>query len=541
MSDRLQIAESQSVPRAVPSRSASPRGILLPILLACVAFLFLHGRSLIGPVLFYDDFQILTQSRTWQRTCEGVWVPQNEHAMPLGRLLCFGLEWLAGGLPVVPFLTCLVGPAALLLGLWLLYIFVRRELGHSFYAVLALVLFAVTSVYHQAVWWFAASFAILSLDMMLLGLLAAQRWRQTGGGLYLDLAVLACLLAPGWFALGILAGPLCCLYLLPLPSPPTPLPSGERGELLPPSPRWGEGLGVRGKVPRYWTLLPLAGSALFLAISLPRTAEAILHTDHYGDKTALEAFDPRVGLQYTARALVDNLLLGLAGVTGVALPWWCIATILPAVVAVGVWWWRQARDRRLMLLGLGLIGSSYLLCYSARAEWDYQMMVEPRFSRYHLLPHLGLVLFFCGGLPARAGRWFTLDPAGMITARQRRFVYWLIGICFVVNLPRGLLFSSPTDWHQFDQVREQQAVLRRIEEIEARCRQHHISAAAARQALGRLNIPLSLDVIDGWDFLVGSDDSRPLPPEEVERLLETPEPITDTSQKRQPDASTKRR
>ncbi|HZV04927.1 MAG TPA: hypothetical protein VE999_07585 [Gemmataceae bacterium] len=535
MSDRLQIAESQSVPRAVPSRSAPPRRILLPILLACGAFLLLHGRSLIGPVLFYDDFQILSQSRTWQRTCEGLWVPQNEHAMPLGRLLCFGLEWLAGRLPVLPFLTCLVGPVALLLGLWLLYIFVRRELGHPFYAVLAIVLFAVTSVYHQAVWWFAASFAILSLDMMLLGLLAVQRWRQTGRGLYLDLAVLACLLAPGWFALGILAGPLCCLYLLPFPSPPTPLPTGERGEkipthlpteerreILPPSPRWGEGLGVRGQIPRHWTLLPLAGTALFLAVSLPRTAEAILHTGHYGEKTAVEAFNPRIGLQYSARALVDNLLLGLAGVTGVALPWWCIAVILPGVVAVCVWWWRQARDRRLMLLGLGMIGSSYLLCYSARALWDYEMMVEPRFSRYHLLPHMGLVLFFCGGLPARAGHWFTLDPAGTITARQRRFVYWLIGVCFLVNLPRGLLLSSPTDWRQFVQVREQQTVLRRIEEIEARCRQHHISAAAARQALGRLDIPLSLDVIDGSDFLIGSDDPRPLPREEVKRLLEAP-------------------
>jgi hydrogenase expression/formation protein HypE len=33
---------------------------------------------------------------------------------------------------------------------------------------------------------------------------------------------------------------------LTLPSPPTPLPSGERGEKSLPSPRWGEGLGVRG-------------------------------------------------------------------------------------------------------------------------------------------------------------------------------------------------------------------------------------------------------------------------------------------------------
>ncbi|MHB1425114.1 MAG: hypothetical protein ACYC3I_18235 [Gemmataceae bacterium] len=513
MSDRLVIAELTPTAPPVVALRSSPRGISLPFLLACAAFLLLHGRSLIGPVLFYDDFQLLVQSWTWQRTCEGLWVPQNEHAMPLGRLFCFALEALADRLPLLPFLTCLVGPVALLLGFWLIYVFVRRELGHPFYALLAVVLFAVTSVYSQAVWWFAASFAIFSLDTMLLGLLAVQRWRQTGRGLYLDLAMLACLLAPGWFALGILAGPLCCLYLLPP----------------------GEGRDARGawrdkslatrhapRATRHWTLLPLAGTALFLAISLPRAGEAILHATHYDGFSAVEAFQPLTGLQFTARSVIDNLLLGLVGVSSVALPVGCIAVILPAVVALAVWWWRQTRDHRLMLLGLGLIGSCYMLCYSARALWGYELMVNPAFGRYHLLPHLGLVLYFCGGLPARAGRWFTLDPSGTIAARQRRLVYWVIGVCFLVQLPRGILCSSPTDWNQFTEVRQQQAALRRIEEVESRCRQYHISAASARQALGRLEVPLSNEVIDGWEFLIGSDDPRPLPPEQVKRLLEAP-------------------
>jgi hypothetical protein len=459
----------------------------------------LHVRSFVGPVIFYDDFPILAQSRTWQRTCEGLWAPQNEHAMPLGRLLCFALEALAGQLPLVPSLTCLVGPMALLLGLGLLYVFVRRELEHPFYALLAVVLFAVTSVYHQAVWWFAASFVILSLDTILLGLLAVQSWRKTGRGLYLDLAFLACLLAPAWFALGIVGGPLCCLYLL--------LPDYHNNQ---------------SRCTRHWTLLPFAGTVLFLAISLPRTAQAILHTGHYGDQTALEAFHPLIGLQYTGRSLVDNLLLGLVGVAGIALPGWCIVVILLVVVALGIWWWRQASDHRLMLLGLGLIGSSYVLCYSARALWDYQLMVEPQFSRYHLLPHLGLVLFFCGGLSGRAGRWFILDAVGAITVRQQRMVYGLIVACFLVQLPRGLICSSPTDWHQFAEVRQQQAVLRRIEEVDSRCRKYHIAADAARQALGKLDVPLSLDTIDGWEFLVGSDDPQSQPPEEIKRLLSAP-------------------
>src|SRR5262249_17774750 len=158
---------------------------------------------------------------------------------------------------------------------------------------------------------------------------------------------------------------------------------------------------------RHWSFLPLLGTALFLAVSLPLTARTIMHLEHYGGQTAVDAFDPSIGIVYTARSLVDNLLLGVGGVFGIALPVWLGVPVLIGVLVLGTWWWRQARDRRLMLLGLGLIGSSYLLVYSARSGWLYSQMVEPNFSRYHLLPHLGLVLFFCGGLPGRAGRWFT--------------------------------------------------------------------------------------------------------------------------------------
>jgi hypothetical protein len=426
-----------------------------------------------------------------------LWVPQNEHAMPLGRLFCFGLERLAGRLPALPFVISWVGPVALLAGLFLVYLFVRRELGHPLYGLLAVVLFGVTTLYHQAVWWFAASFAILSLDTILLGLLAAQRWRQTGRAIYLDLTVLACLLAPGWFAIGVLAGPLCFLYLLPRISDPG-----------------------TGRSTRHWSFLPLLGTALFLAVSLPRTAETIMHLKHYDGQTAVDAFQPRVGLEYTLRSVVDNLILGLIGVAGVEWPLWCVVVVLAGLIAVGAWWWRQSPDRRLMLLGLGLIGSSYLLVYSARAAWPYYRMTQPEFSRYHLLPQLGLILFFCGGLPGRAGRWFALNSDGVLSVKQRRLVYGLILGCFVVNLPRGLICGSPTGWEMFSGVRDQLAVLRRVEEVDALCRRHHISAAEARQALGRLNVPWSLDVIDGWELLIGSDDPRPLPQEEVKRLLD---------------------
>src|SRR5436309_12440767 len=137
-------------PSPAVARSAAPARRLA--LLIGAATLALYARPLLFPVAAYDDWQILTQSWTWEETRAGLWVPQNEHAMPLGRLLTYALVRLAGRPTWVPYFAAAMGPAALLAGLPLLYLFVRRELGHPFYGLLAGALFAVTAVYQQAAW-----------------------------------------------------------------------------------------------------------------------------------------------------------------------------------------------------------------------------------------------------------------------------------------------------------------------------------------------------------------------------------------------------
>ncbi len=473
----------------VPQKQAPVRARRLALLI-CAATLLLYARALLLPVALYDDWQILTQSWTWGSTRAGLWVPQNEHAMPLGRLLTYGLVRLAGRPAWVPYLTSAMGPAALLAGLGLLYLFVRRELGHPLYGLVAMAVFGVTAVYQQAVWWFAAAFSVLALDTTLLALLAAQRWRQTGRALYLDLAIVAAALAPGWFAVGVLAGPLCCLYLLPT----------DGSKDAPRSGGWA------------FTLLPLLGTALFLAVSLPRTGKTILHLPHYDGKTAVEAFGPLTGLVYTCRAVVDCLLLGIVSIWNLALPVPLVAVVLAGLAAALAWWWRQAPRRRLLLLGLGFIGASYWLIYSARAAWPYHMMTESVMSRYHLLPQLGLALVVAGGLPGRDGRRFALDPAGTLTRRQARGLALLVGACLLVQLPRGLLVY-------FYEHGAQQAALRQVGEMDARCREYHIDAATARAVLPKLDVPWAGEDFNGWDLLRGSPDPRPVPPEEARALL----------------------
>ncbi len=437
--------------------------------------------------------------------------------MPLGRLLTHALMRVGGRATLLPWTAGLVGPLALLAALPLVYLFVRRELGHPFYGLVAAALFGVSSVYQQAVYWFAAAFSVPALDTILLALLAAQGWRQTGRGLWLGLSALACFLAPGWFASGVLAGPLCVLYLL------RPAAHGLAGApAKPPAARW--------------SFVPLVGTALFLAVSLPQTAPYLQRLEHHGGRPLVEAIDLRVGLVYTLRSVVDNLLLGVGGVSTVVVPKPGVVIVLALAAAAVCWWCRRAPDWRLPLLGLGMIGSAYLLAYSARAKWEYESMTG--WSRYHLLPQLGLALLIVGGLPAWQGIRFDLRP-DELTRRQARGLLLLVAVLFVVQLPRALLgyFVPLPGIERFarnDEERErlvearqtrsdQREVLRHLAETEDRLRAAGLDPAAAHNVLPRLAVP-GADVkhANGWELLRGHDGPCALPPEEVRRLLEGP-------------------
>jgi hypothetical protein len=494
----------------------SPRVLLVLAAISAAAFL-LYARWIIHPYLAVDDFQILVSSWTWRRTWDNLWVPANEHAMPLGRLTTWALVRLSGSAGAVPYLAGLQGPFAVVAGVALLYFFVRRELGHPLYALVAAALFGVSTVYEQAVYWFSSSFSILTLDTLLLALLAAQAWRRSRRPIYLALCVLAVTLVPTWFASGILAGPLCALYLLP-PEDDTGVSRG-RGAAL-----------IRSAL---IAAVPLLGIALFLAVSLPRTARTIMHLPHYEGQTALQSFHLLPGLQYTLWSVVENLLLGQLGLSRVgepfglaSIPFGLAVAVWPMLILLGAWWWRGAPvGRRQMLLGLGLILAGYLLVYSARAEWGYEgRMNRPLWSRYHLLPQLGLALFLSGGLPRWAGRW-RLRPGDRLTWEQAAALLGLVAILAATQWPR-VAWTSWTEDRETDlrAQREQQQVLRRIDEVDALCRRYRIGAATAQAALGTADIPgggnSPENRISAWEFLRGSPDPDPsITPDDARRLL----------------------
>jgi hypothetical protein len=491
--------------------------VLLVLLAILLASALLYLQPTLRSSLQVDDFQILAGSWTWERTYASLWVPQNEHAMPLGRLTTWALVQIAGRQSAMPLLCSLHGPLALLLGIPLLYLFVRRELGSPFLGLIAAAVYGISSVYEQAVVWFAASFSILTLDTFLLALLAAQAWRQSQRYVWLVLCAVACALAPTWFASGVLVGPLCVVYLL------WPNPHPKNGSTI-----------VRAYLRQLsFALAPLAGTALFLGISLPRTMQYIMHLEHYGEGDAVRSFKPLIGLDSTYRSIVENLLLGSVGIGSVDVPRGLVWVAWTVLLIVGVWWWRGAgRGRILILVGTATIFAAYLLVYSARADWRYEnYMNQPNWTRYHLLPQLGLALVLVGGLT----RW-SFFLAKILSRWHLAAIAALIGALFVLQLPRIFLTTLSEDSP------EQLQALRRVEAVDAICRREGISADVAVVAmhrkngieepqwwqrvevdqhwdeLGAFDIPGCLHRINGWRFLWGS--AHPDPNMTVDRAQE---------------------
>lgn len=471
--------------------------------LASLAVVALYARGVYLPHIRYDDFDFLTTSRTWQGALENLWRPMNDHAMPMSRLAAALLMQVVGGQSAIPMAAQLQGPLAVVLGMWLLYLFVRRELGHPFYGVMAMTLWGVTTAYLQAVTWYSASFFILSLDTLLLGLLSAQAWRRSRKWHHLVLCAIWCFLAPGWFGGGILAGAWCGLYLLPL--------FGEERRQDQPQRSLGRWFTRERLLSVLPAAVPPAGSVAFLVVSLPNTADRIIHAGHYRGKTVFEAFQPVDGIVNTIRTLADNQVLGAFGIHPSAVfPWTAALAIFGCLSVAAAVWWRLAPGRRLLLLGLAIVLASDILTYSARADWGYERSVH-NWTRYHLFPHLGLVLFVIGGLPRFQGKWFALAPSGALSRWQAAALGIVIAAALALHLPRSL--QSPRYFP------EQIGVLTRVEQIDAVCRAHGISAVTAREALGFLQFPLGYDGENAWDFLRGSPQPKQMTIDEARRLL----------------------
>jgi hypothetical protein len=467
-------------------RSAPRSAAATVAVLASCAVFWLYRSWLLDPFLRYDDFNFLTKSRTWPEFWTNVWLPMNDHAMPLSRFSAAVLMQAAQTPSAIPHLAALQCVLAVIGGMWLIYRFVSRELQHQVYGLLALIAWGVTGAYYECVTWYSASFFVLSLDAMMLGLVAAQQWQATRRAVWAAACTTCCALAPGWYAGGALAGPVCALYVLTEPRVPTEPPAAMRL--------------VRSRALR--ALIPMIGTVAFFAVSLPRTAESIVHAEHYRGKTVFQAFDPIAGTENTLRTLADNQIIGAFGIyRSSAFDWPVVLAIDAVLVGLAVLWWRIANSRRLIVVGLAVMLTSDLLIYSARADWDYVRQVH-RWTRYHLFPHLGLVLVFAGGLPVLGQRLFHPLATGRLSYRQVIGLVMLIGGLSFIHTPR----TAGSHMH----IAEVTELMQRMDRVEATCRRVRISSEIARQALGFQQMPLGYRGDNAWELLRCSANPRPI-------------------------------
>jgi hypothetical protein len=405
---------------------SAPGARIPPYVVGCLATLavpLLYSPWISAPHIRYDDFAFLTKSRTYTDTLAHLWEPMNEHLMPLARLDAGALMWLVTPQSLLPLAAQLHGVLAVIIGMWLLYRFVHLEFGHPFYGVLAMIAWGVTTTYYENVTWYSASFFTLGLDVTLVAFLAAQRFERSGGRSALALCVVCCALAPAFHSTAGLAGAWCTLYLALSP-------------------------GARGTTASAWRRLtaaaPLAGTVLFVVVAALTASDEIVSAAHYRGKTFVGAFDPVEGVKNTLRTLADNQVPGLIGVWDrhSTFSWPVVWTVVGSAGVLAFVWWRGAPRRRLLVLGLAIIVTSNLIVYGARADWNYDRSVH-NWTRYHLFPHLGIVLFVIGGLVRFEGTWFQLASNGRLTARQSAALVLLIVGLFACHWPRSRGSTRP--------------------------------------------------------------------------------------------------
>jgi hypothetical protein len=484
-----------SRPSEWTDRRGAPRGAAAVLaLMANAAVLWLYFHWLRDPLIRYDDFDFLTKSRTWAAFATHVWQPMNDQAMPLSRLAAAMLMQVAWKPSAIPYLTSIQAVAVDLLGMWLIYRFVARELGHVSYGLTAMTLWGVTSVYRECVTWYSASFFILSLDTTLVGLLAAQSWRNRGSPAAAAVCATCCALAPGWYAGGMLAGPICAMYLLHVPPD---LDSGTE-RVSDRRPRWRR------------AAVPLLGTVVFLAVSLPRTADAIVHKHHDEGKTVFQTLNLQVGFKNTLRTLADNQVIGAFGVgRSEAFDGGAALAIDAILMVLAIFWWRVASHRRLVLLGIMIVLASDLLVYGARADWSYVKETR-QWTRYHLFPHFGLVLALIGGLPA-----FALEQTAL---KGNRLSYTQAGGLMLLMVALSIA-HAPRTARPHVHIDKASEVLLLMDRIEEACRRYGIAGDTARAALGFRQLPFGYPGYNAWELVRGSGTPRAISVRDAAAIL----------------------
>jgi hypothetical protein len=418
----------------------SPMGRRAAAVLLAAGFVLICVEPYLGrlkfPSLYSDDVVRVAQLQTSPLRVL-LFRPVNEHMAPVFETLSWA-TWNAAGRRLtnaaVAFTWVSYVPFVLSLGM--LGLLIRRELGSTTTALATVAAFSLSWLHVETVVWYSASSFAWALLWTLITLLCAGTTRPRVGAW--AAAALAATLAPACSAIGLLAGPLGSIRILA---------STQR-----PGRRWA------------WPI-PSAGTALYLII-----CSAFHYRDVLADSVRRN-IDLRLGLSNVCRAPVVVLVPGLFGAPNLD-PWLPdaleIAVFAVGLIGVLAWAWRSPH-RPLILGGLWLIVGGYGLTYGVRSHFEERWLFHVQ--RYHLFPHLGLVLLLAPALGPWLRRLDTRPMTGLAVATA------LAAVLLAAHRPE---MRARARHCRFPEQRRTLAALERLAEI---CRHRWITRPQALAAL----------------------------------------------------------
>jgi hypothetical protein len=323
--------------------------------------------------LFSDDITRIALIQTNPFSAR-LFRPFNEHIAPLFEIVTTVAWNLAGQrLTHAPLAFTLISFAPFVLSLVLLAEFVRRQLGSVTASVAAVMVFGISTVHVEAIYWYSASSFTWALMWTIVVLICCESALRSASPPALLGAALAALCAPAFSAVGLIAGPLGTIQMFA--SKP-----------------------FNARKSRLVAFAPVIGTVVYVAfyLGIRPTADVVSET---GPSLTFEN-----GFLASCRAPFEVLLPGLIGVrldrAGVPL------TLILLLSAVGIfgllsWAWKSPA-RPLVVSGAGLIVGGYALTYLVRAHHGTYWLLQVQ--RYHLFPQAGLALLVTVALRRRFSR-----------------------------------------------------------------------------------------------------------------------------------------
>lgn len=348
-----------------------PRGLIFPAVAVLASWLVYLPAA--GVFFCWDDLDLLHDSAAiadFPSLMSWLVVPNNEHCLPLLKLLDFLLFKLFGPDPLPFHVVIALVHAATIFGLYTLcnLLFQIPVLSSC-----ACLLFGMSAIYAECVVWISGShilfclcFMAWTLNSIYFGMAAKSRAWKTAGFFFALGAVwsfsigLTLFLWMPWF------------YLLVKKNM---------------GPGAGDNVSVSAVIPH------LSGAAL-AALLYVYNRMAVFSPSHYkymGGHNALDAMNAASGAVYTYRAFFERLLPGISFAP--------VSVLLILAAGTGLYYYRRELSMEAILFFIAWIFIFFMVPFTFRAAWGDDILF---WGRYYVFPAFGLSVLYA----AVAREWF---------------------------------------------------------------------------------------------------------------------------------------